>query len=146
LGGVCSVTGLTSAQCDLNPAVRRFAVMLGGEGVRVGQALGYQLENMHGIKPEMLVAAATGSADTMAEIEEHLESHAKANPRGSLQYPSMAQDIRKGRRTEIQFMNGLIVEKGRALGIPTPSHEKLVEMVLKVERGELKPSPANLGG
>lgn len=144
--GVCSVTGLTSAQCDLNPAVRRFSIMLGGEGVRVGQALGYQLENMHGVKPEMLVAASMGSVDTMTDIEEKLESHAKANPRGSMQYPSMAQDIRKGRRTEIQFMNGLIVEKGRALGIPTPSHEKLVEMVLKVERGELKPSPANLGG
>ncbi|HKA45125.1 MAG TPA: 2-dehydropantoate 2-reductase N-terminal domain-containing protein, partial [Burkholderiales bacterium] len=33
--GVCSVTGLTSPQCDQNPAVRRFSVMLGGEGVRV---------------------------------------------------------------------------------------------------------------
>jgi len=43
-------------------------------------------------------------------------------------------------------MNGLIVEKARSLGIATPSHEKLVEMVLKVDRGQLKPSPANLGG
>lgn len=144
--GVCSVTGLTSAQCDQNPAVRRFSIMLGGEGVRVGQALGYPLEKMHGIEPERLVAASAGSADAMAEIEGHLEAHAKQNPRGNLQFPSMAQDIRKGRRTEIEFMNGLIVEKGRALGIPTPSHEKLVDLVLKVERGQLKPSPANLGG
>jgi 2-dehydropantoate 2-reductase len=58
----------------------------------------------------------------------------------------MAQDVRKGRRTEIEFMNGLIVEKGKQLGIPTPNHEKLVELVKKLERGELKPSPAHLGG
>ena len=144
--GVCSVTGLTSPQCDQNPAVRRFSVMLGGEGVRVGQALGYQLENMHGLKPEMLAAAAMGSADAMAEIEEHLSSHSRANPRGDMQRPSMAQDIGKGRRTEIEFMNGLIVEKGKQIGIPTPSHERLVDLVRRLERGEIKPSPAHLGG
>jgi 2-dehydropantoate 2-reductase len=144
--GVCSVTGLTSAQCDQNPAVRRFSIMLGGEGVRVGQALGYPLEKMHGVKPETLAAAAMGSADSMAEIEDFLASHAKENPRGHMQFPSMAQDIRKGRRTEIEFMNGLIVEKGRMLGTPTPSHEKLVDLVKGLERGEIKQSPAHLGG
>ena len=144
--GVCSVTGLTSSQCDQNPAVRRFSIMLGGESVRVGLALGYQLENMHGIKPELLAAAATGSADAMTEIDEHLASRASANPRGALQFPSMAQDIRKGRRTEIEFMNGLIASKGKQLGIPTPSHEKLVDLVKRLERGEIKQSPAHLGG
>jgi 2-dehydropantoate 2-reductase len=144
--GVCSVTGLTSAQCDQNPAVRRFSILLGGEGVRVGQALGYQLERMHGVEPEKLAAAAMASADSMAEIEERLASKAGANPRGNMQYPSMAQDIRKGRRTEIEFMNGLIVEKGKQLGIPTPSHEKLVALVKQLERGEIKPSPSHLGG
>jgi 2-dehydropantoate 2-reductase len=58
----------------------------------------------------------------------------------------MAQDMAKGRRTEIEFMNGLIAEKGRQVGIPTPANEKLVDIVLRVARGELKPSPANLGG
>ena len=82
----------------------------------------------------------------MTEIDEHLASRASANPRGSMQFPSMAQDIRKSRRTEIEFMNGLIVEKGKMLGIPTPHHEKLVDLVKKLERGELKASPAHLGG
>jgi 2-dehydropantoate 2-reductase len=58
----------------------------------------------------------------------------------------MAQDIRKGRRTEIDFMNGFIADKGRLMGIPTPSHERLVELVRKVERGEIAQSPAHLGG
>jgi 2-dehydropantoate 2-reductase len=63
-----------------------------------------------------------------------------------MQRPSMAQDIRKGRRTEIDFMNGYIVDKGRMLGIPTPAHEKLVDLVRKIERGELQASPSHLGG
>ena len=63
-----------------------------------------------------------------------------------MQRPSMAQDIRKGRRTEIDFMNGYIADIGRMLGIPTPAHEKLVDLVRRIERGEIEASPAHLGG
>jgi 2-dehydropantoate 2-reductase len=144
--GVSALTGLTSPQCDLNPAVRRFAIQLGGEAVRVATALGYQLEKIGGLKGELYELAARGNVDAMAEVEEHMVARAKENPRGDMQRPSMAQDIGKGRRTEIDFMNGYIVEKGKTLGIPTPAHEKLVGLVHKVERGEIEASPAHLGG
>jgi 2-dehydropantoate 2-reductase len=75
-----------------------------------------------------------------------LTTRAHANPRGDMQRPSMAQDIGKGRRTEIDFMNGFIVDKGKMLGIATPSHETLVGLVRKLERGEIKASPSHLGG
>jgi 2-dehydropantoate 2-reductase len=58
----------------------------------------------------------------------------------------MAQDILKGRRTEIDAMNGFIARKGAEMGVPAPSHVKLTELVLKIERGELKPAPSHLGG
>ena len=73
-------------------------------------------------------------------------SRTKSNPRAGIQRPSMAQDMHKGRRTEIQFMNGYIADKGAAAGLPAPSHVKLTEIVTQVERGELPQSPANLGG
>ena len=38
-------------------------------------------------------------------------------------------------------MNGYIAAKGRELGIATPYNAKLVDVVLKVQRGELKASP-----
>ena len=94
----------------------------------------------------MLALASEGNSDAMAEIEELMTTRAHANPRGDIQRPSMAQDIGKGRRTEIDFMNGFIVDKGRMIGIATPSHEKLVELVHRIERGEIKPSPSHLGG
>ncbi len=61
--------------------------------------------------------------------------------RSVLQRPSMAQDIAKGRRTEIEFMNGFIVEQGRRVGRSAPANERLVELVRQVERGALTPSP-----
>ncbi len=144
--GVSAVTSLTTAQCDLNTEIRRFAIRLGAEAVRVAQALGYELEKIGGVNPNLLVRAADGDRDVLAEVEAHMIARAKENPRGDMQRPSMAQDIYKGRRTEIDFMNGYIIDKGKMLDIPTPTHEKLVGLVRKVERGELEASPLHLGG
>jgi 2-dehydropantoate 2-reductase len=45
-------------------------------------------------------------------------------------WSSMMQDVRAGRETEIGWINGWIVEKGREVGVPTPVNEMLVERVM----------------
>ncbi|MBI3915402.1 MAG: 2-dehydropantoate 2-reductase [Betaproteobacteria bacterium] len=144
--GVSASTGLSGKECDRNDAIRRFSIKLGGEAVRVGQALGYQLVNLGKLAPERLALASEGNQDALVEIENLMMSRAASNPRAGIQRPSMAQDMRKGRRTEIQFMNGFIAEKGGFVGVAAPAHEKLTEIVTRVERGEIPQSPANLGG
>jgi 2-dehydropantoate 2-reductase len=57
----------------------------------------------------------------------------------------MAQDVAKGRPTEIDFMNGLVVARGREKGIATPVSAAVVEVVHEVERGSRKPAPENIG-
>jgi len=144
--GVSAATGLSSADCARNAAIRRFQVALAGEGIRVGQALGYQLEKIRGLEPERLALAHEGDAAAFAEVEAALTPKPGANPRADIQRPSMAQDIRKGRRTEIDAMNGFIAVKGAQIGVPAPSHAKLAGIVTRVERGEVAPVPALLGG
>ncbi len=114
--------------------------------MRVGQALGFQLEKIRGIEPEQVARAAEGDPEALAAVEGMLIPKAGSNPRADIQRPSMAQDMIKGRRTEIEQMNGLIARKGAEIGVPAPSHVKLTELVLKIERGQLKPSPSHLGG
>jgi ketopantoate reductase len=60
--------------------------------------------------------------------------------------PATGQDIIKGRRTEIEFINGLVAAKGHAVGVPAPTHAALTAVVERVERVELDPSPDNLAG
>lgn len=139
--GVTASTGLTSGACLRNPRIRAFQIKLAGEGVRVGQALGYNLEKLKGVEPELFALAAEGDAKALDQVEMAIVPKEGANPRGDIQRPSMAQDILKGRRTEIDAMNGFIAAKGAAVGISAPSHVKLTEVVRKVERGEVKPSP-----
>ncbi|HEX6726856.1 MAG TPA: 2-dehydropantoate 2-reductase, partial [Nitrospira sp.] len=44
-------------------------------------------------------------------------------------HTSMYDDWKAGRRTEIDYLNGFIVRKGRDLGIPTPVNEALTAMI-----------------
>jgi 2-dehydropantoate 2-reductase len=37
------------------------------------------------------------------------------------QRPSMGQDMMKGRRTEIEFLNGFVVREGEQIGRPAPT-------------------------
>jgi 2-dehydropantoate 2-reductase len=50
----------------------------------------------------------------------------------------------KRRRTEIEYLNGDIARRGAALGIPTPANALVVDLVHRLERGELARDPANL--
>jgi 2-dehydropantoate 2-reductase len=142
--GVTAATGLTSGACLSDPKIRRFQIALAGEAIRVGQALGYQLEKIRGAEPAVYVRATDGDTDSLKQLEALLIPKAGANPRADIQRPSMAQDILKGRRTEIDAMNGYIARKAAEVGVPAPSHAKLAAIVTRIERGEVKPSPALL--
>jgi 2-dehydropantoate 2-reductase len=57
---------------------------------------------------------------------------------------SMLQSLERGRRAEIDFMNGYVVEQGRKLGVSTPVNVALTDMVREIERGERSIDPDNL--
>ena len=49
------------------------------------------------------------------------------------QYSSTAQDLGRGKRTEIDHLNGLIVRRGEALGVATPANRLLHAIVKLIE-------------
>jgi 2-dehydropantoate 2-reductase len=46
---------------------------------------------------------------------------------------SMLQDVLRKKRTEIDFINGVIVRQGQELGIPVPVNQVLVDLVKTIE-------------
>jgi 2-dehydropantoate 2-reductase len=143
---VTAATGMTTPGCLQDDTIRRFQVRLAGEAFKVGAALGYELEKVRGVEPQVYLRALDGDKDAIAEIDRTIVPKAGGNPRDAIMRPSMAQDILKGRRTEIDAMNGFIARKGREVGVPAPSHEKITDIVTRIERGEIKPSPSHLKG
>ncbi|MFC1594615.1 ketopantoate reductase family protein [Candidatus Omnitrophota bacterium] len=64
--------------------------------------------------------------DPLAKVEAVCEATA-----GNI--ASMLQDILKKKKTEINFINGVIIREGQSLGIPTPVNTLLVELVKTLE-------------
>ena len=57
---------------------------------------------------------------------------------------SMLQDLEKGKLTEADAINGAVSEYGRRVGCPTPMNDRVVEIIHRIEQGELKPCFDNL--
>jgi 2-dehydropantoate 2-reductase len=55
------------------------------------------------------------------------------------QYSSTAQDLKRGKPTEIDHLNGHVIHRGAALGVPTPANRVLWTLVKLAEAG---PAPA----
>jgi 2-dehydropantoate 2-reductase len=141
--GMSACTGLITKDILRNDVLRRFGARLGSEAIRVGQALGYELEEIHHIDPETIALAGEGDADAGRDYDRHrLDEVSKAG--GGEHRPSMGQDMVKGRRTEIDFLNGYIARKGQEIGLATPANAALTEIVKRVEKGELQPDPKHL--
>lgn len=64
--------------------------------------------------------------------------------RAAGQRPSMGQDIEKGRRTEIDEIYGLVIQRAAGLGTPVPANQTVYDRVRAIENGTLTPAPENL--
>jgi 2-dehydropantoate 2-reductase len=58
-------------------------------------------------------------------------------------YASSLYSLSIGRKTEIDFLNGYIAKKGKEAGIETPLHDKILEVVHRIENKEIEPSMEN---
>jgi 2-dehydropantoate 2-reductase len=141
--GVSACTGLVSREILLDDGLRHFTAQLGCEAVRVGQPLGYQLEEVLHIDPEIIACAGEGDPEARAKYDAHRLAEAQ-KPGGGAHRPSMGQDMVKGRRTEIEFLNGFIVDKAKEVGVSAPANAALTDIVKRVEKGELPPDKRHI--
>jgi 2-dehydropantoate 2-reductase len=136
---LAGLSGLGSAEIRTEPHARRIAVHVAAEVIRVGSAAGFEVEPIFGIQAQRFVDAVEGRG--ISELEADMASGARSLAGGR---PSLLQDVMRGRRTEIEELNGLVVRKGRELGVPTPMNEAVVREVQRHGVGLLRPDPKNL--
>ena len=140
--GLSACTGLAGGAMLQNETIRRFATRLGGEAIRVGQAQGYQLEEILHLPPETIARAGEGDEAAVRACD--AQRFKDAGRVSAEQRPSMGQDMAKGRRTEIEFLNGYVVREGERIGKPCPANVILTDLVKRVERGELPADPRHI--
>jgi 2-dehydropantoate 2-reductase len=82
------------------------------------------------VQEAVTVARASG----VAMPDDLLERILKIPAAMPNQMSSTAQDVARGKPSEIDFLNGYVVRKGAELGIPTPTNHALQVMVKLAER------------
>jgi len=130
---------------DLSQIAPRFPILrdqIARELVAVGLALGVAIEPVGG-KP----AAAWLELPALRD----LEAPARSAPPETLPAdrpegfpPSTLQDVRKKRRTEVDYLNGYVSRRGREAGIATPVNDAIVSILKEVEAGARPPHPSNV--
>jgi 2-dehydropantoate 2-reductase len=98
-----------------------YGAMIRGAGVR---------EAMRDVVAETLAVAAASGVRTAPELVDNVYRIAEWMP---TQYSSTAQDLQRGRPTEIDHLNGYVVRRGEALGIPVPANRVLYALVKLIE-------------
>ena len=112
---VGALTGLHHGAASFFPPTGELFTALIDEGLAVAKALGIELHN----DPKQMVMKA-------------------ANAPGKHK-ASMLQDILAHRQTEVDFMNGAIVEWGKKLGVPTPLNLAVWQLIKGLEHSWTNP-------
>jgi 2-dehydropantoate 2-reductase len=85
-----------------------------------------------------LLAVATAAGvhpPGYSEPQAALEASFRIATQAGAAYSSTAQDMMRGKRTEIDSLNGYIARRGAELGVPTPVHQALYTLVKLAEGG-----------
>lgn len=136
LGAIC---GMTLGRMLAIRKIRNIFIEIIREAVQVGKKAGIQIEKYAG-KLDFYTFAENGSG--ISERIKHLKIRVIGMKYRKLKSSSL-QSLQTGRKTEIDFLNGYIVEKGDEVEVNTPLNDLLVKLVKEIESGTRKISYSN---
>jgi len=134
--GISAMSAMGSQDMAEDSRCRLIRIHLAKEGAQVGLAQGINVVDISGKAAGMWADSDKG--DVYEELDDYMSTLG-----GRVNWlASMAQDVKKKRKSEIDFMNGLICQKGREVGIPTPFNDAIVEVMHSIDDGSIEPDPS----
>ena len=125
--GLEAISGLPIRECMRAPGLRRIGALALQEGARTIRKAGYRLRPLPGVPfaaLALMIAAPLPLAAGLLDL----------SMRNLDTLSSTLQSLRRGRPTEIDYLNGEIVRLGGELGLATPYNARIVELVKQNER------------
>src|SRR5690349_7210808 len=132
--GPFGLLGLGNTDAANVPGMFELSVQLGRESAAVGTALGYRTEPIFGLRADEF---AGSSDENLVTAMKTLLGHVSRGRTAPI------HDHMKGRRSEMEFISGVVSKKGRELGISTPFNDAVVEIDRAINKGEIKMDRSN---
>jgi 2-dehydropantoate 2-reductase len=158
--GLSALADLPSPILWGSELVQRIQLQIVVEAALVARAQGREMGPMHLIASaaelpaSLLIAAGTGDAGARERAHALLAAEAAMRKEAWLaagdtpttrMISSMLQDVRKGRRPEIDYLNGYVAREGDRYGIATPASEVVTRLVHDLAAGRIEQDEAHLG-
>ncbi|MFP6560045.1 ketopantoate reductase family protein [Paraburkholderia sp. B3] len=124
-----NVRGALWAKLILNCAYNALSAIAQLPYGRLVQGVGVR-DTMRDVVAECVAVARADSVNLPPDIELAVRRIAETMPG---QYSSTAQDMARGKRSEIDYLNGFVVRRGEALGVATPANRLLHTLVRLIE-------------
>ena len=136
LGAIC---GLRLGKMLSLKKYRNMFIQIIREAVQVGRAAGIQIEKYAG---KLDFYSFSENNDWVSALKKHLMIRIIGFKYRRLKSSSL-QSLETGRKTEIDYLNGYIISKGRENKIDTPLNDYLVLLVKEIETGKRNISHTN---
>lgn len=135
-----AVVGTSVQDAVANPHVRRVITLSMREACRIGLASGVRFASLQGLSPTLvrLVASAPPA------IGEILPRRMAAAMGSVPNLGSTQQSLRRGKPTEVDLLNGAVVEAAKAVGRSAPVNGAITQLVHEREMGRPPLAPAEL--
>jgi 2-dehydropantoate 2-reductase len=133
--GPFGLLGLRNHEAAELPGMFDISVQLGKESLAVGAALGYRIEPIFGLRADEFA----GSTDeNLVTAMKTLLGHVSKGRTAPI------HDHIKGRKSEMEWISGLVAAKGEALGIPVTANAAVAELDRQINKGLLAMDRSNL--
>ncbi|MBS27949.1 MAG: hypothetical protein CL566_03360 [Alphaproteobacteria bacterium] len=133
--GTFAMLGLAFGDAMRLPGMREFALQCGTEALAAGQSQGYTIQPIFGLSEDDV-------KDTNRLLEKLVDKlGADVGPDAR---DAVLQDHLKGRYSEVDLINGLVVEEAESRGGKAPFNAAVTEITRRIQLGELEPDPSNL--
>ena len=137
--GLGTVIGGTFGDVTKNKLAKKLAVRCMKECIDVGYAAGVEFAPVQGKNIAKLFYFKGAFKRAIAEllVPIAMKKHRAIEP-------SMLQDLKRRKACEIDAINGVVCDFGKKYKVATPINDRIVQIVKKIEKEELKPELSNI--
>ncbi len=134
-----AITGLPFGKLAACREIRDIMLMIGREVFEVSQAEGITLESLGGGMNIERFLSDQGYPRFLKHLLMRIIGRRHRDTESA-----MLDSIRRGRKTEVEFINGRLVQAADRSRVPVPCNRLVVDLIRELESGKRVPKPDNL--